>query len=178
MATYPAVWPETVRALLVHSARTRTMREHLNRATKRGEKDAFRRRYGMGVPDLVRATRSASDALTLLSQEVIEPFDGQGRTRQLHLHDLPWPAEVLSDLGDAKVELRGHALLLRRAQPSCPGLAAPLQLPVARPAIRPSPGHRVHPRLPQAHQRPGPPRDARRIPRGRLVEGEQVTRPQ
>lgn len=82
------------------------MREHLNRATKRGEKDAFRRRYGMGVPDLVRATRSASDALTLLSQEVIEPFDDQGRTRQLHLHDLPWPAEVLSDLGDAKVELR------------------------------------------------------------------------
>lgn len=107
MAAYPALWPETVRALLVHSARwTPIMREHLKRATKRGEKDAFRRRYGMGVPDLGRATRSASDALTLISQEVIEPFDGQGRTRQLHLHGLPWPANVLSGLGDAAVELR------------------------------------------------------------------------
>ncbi len=107
MAAYPALWPETVRALLVHSARwTPVMREHLARATKRNEKDTFRRRYGMGVPDLARATRSASDALTLISQEVIEPFDGQGRTRQLHLHDLPWPADVLSDLGEAAVELR------------------------------------------------------------------------
>lgn len=31
------------------------MRGHLAQATRRNDKDAFRRRYGMGVPDLTRA---------------------------------------------------------------------------------------------------------------------------
>jgi hypothetical protein len=107
MATYPALWPEAVRALIVHSARwTPAMKTHLAQATSRNKKDSFRRRYGLGVPDLARATRSANDALTLISQETIEPFDGQGRTRQLHLHDLPWPTDVLADLGNANVRLR------------------------------------------------------------------------
>ncbi|WP_322762018.1 S8 family peptidase [Frankia sp. Cr2] len=107
MSAYPSLWPETVRALVVHSARwTPAMHEHLDRASNRTARDAFRRRYGMGVPDLARATRSARDALTLISQGVIEPFDGQGRTRHLHLHDLPWPTDVLADLGEAIVNLR------------------------------------------------------------------------
>jgi hypothetical protein len=107
MAAYPSLWPETVRALAVHSARwTPAMQEHLARAGSRAARDSFRRRYGMGVPDLARATRSAGDALTLMAQEVIEPFDGRGRTRQLHLHNLPWPADILSDLGEATVNLR------------------------------------------------------------------------
>jgi hypothetical protein len=57
------------------------------------------------VPDLVRATRSASDALTLVVEDVIRPFDGEGRMREMHLHDLPWPAEVLAELGEAPVTL-------------------------------------------------------------------------
>lgn len=60
----------------------------------------------MGVPDLARATRSASDALTLISQATIAPFDGQGHTREMHLHDLPWPGDALYDLGDVDVQLR------------------------------------------------------------------------
>jgi len=108
MATYPSLWPETVRALVVHSARwTPRMQQHLKRAgNRRAAKDAFRRRYGMGVPDLAHATRSANDALTLITQEVIRPFDGKGNTRELHLHDLPWPGDVLADLGEATVTLR------------------------------------------------------------------------
>jgi hypothetical protein len=57
------------------------------------------------VPDLVRATRSASDDLTLVVEDVIRPFDGEGRMREMHLHDLPWPAEVLAELGEAPVTL-------------------------------------------------------------------------
>jgi hypothetical protein len=67
-----------------------------------------RRRYGRSGPTahLARATRSANDALTLITQEVIKPFDGKGSTRELHLHDLPWPGDVLADLGEATVTLR------------------------------------------------------------------------
>jgi hypothetical protein len=35
---------------------------------------ALHRRYGMGVPNLDRATRSASDSLTLMVQDAIHPY--------------------------------------------------------------------------------------------------------
>ena len=60
----------------------------------------------MGVPDLRRATRSASDALTLVAEDVIHPFDGNGHTREMHLHALPWPTDELASLGDVEVRLR------------------------------------------------------------------------
>jgi hypothetical protein len=63
------------------------------------------RRYGMGVPDLGRATRSATDALTLIAQDTIHPFRN-GTMREMHLHDLPWPTNILADLGHATVRLR------------------------------------------------------------------------
>jgi len=82
------------------------MRAQFDQAQGRQQKDSLHRRYGMGVPDLLRATRSAVDALTLVVQDAIRPFDGEGRMREMHLHDLPWPTEVLADLGDAPVRLR------------------------------------------------------------------------
>jgi hypothetical protein len=107
LADYPAMWPETLRALVVHSAEwTPAMRLWLTSADTRVQRDAFHRRYGMGVPDLARATRSAADALTLVVQDVIHPFDGQGHTREMHLHALPWPTDVLAQLGPVQVHLR------------------------------------------------------------------------
>ncbi len=106
MADYPSCWPETVRALMVHSAEwTPAMRTRFDGARLRVDKDALRRRYGMGVPSLQRATRSANDALTLVIQDVIHPFDG-GLMRQMHVHELPWPNEVLAGLGEARVRMR------------------------------------------------------------------------
>ena len=106
-AEYPSLWAETVRGLIVHSAEwTDPMRARLNAATARQARLALFRRYGMGVPDLSRATRSATDALTLVAEDSIRPFDGRGRMREMNLHQLPWPTEVLSDLGDAEVHMR------------------------------------------------------------------------
>jgi len=65
------------------------MKRWLDAASSRARRIALLRRYGMGVPDLTRATRSATDALTLIAQEVIHPFDGQGRTREMHVHAFP-----------------------------------------------------------------------------------------
>jgi hypothetical protein len=82
------------------------MAAKLNAAKQRKPRDALHRRYGMGVADLTRATRSAADALTLIAEDVIHPFDGQGRMREIHFHALPWPIDVLTELGEAQTRLR------------------------------------------------------------------------
>lgn len=106
LADYPSMWPETVRALIVHSAEwTDAMRRHVREADTKSMLRTIHRRYGMGVPDLGRATRSATDALTLIAQDTIHPFHN-GKMREMHLHDLPWPTHILADLGHATVRLR------------------------------------------------------------------------
>jgi len=79
LADYPNFWPETVRSLIVHSAEwTPAMRRLFDATRTRAGKVAIHRRYGMGVRDRLRATRSATDVLVLVVQDVIHPFDGQG----------------------------------------------------------------------------------------------------
>lgn len=63
------------------------------------------RACGYGVPDLARAAVSAADALTLVVQESLVPFDGD-KTRDMHLHALPWPKAELQALGETPVTLR------------------------------------------------------------------------
>ncbi len=107
LAEYPNLWPETVRGLIVHSAEwTPAMRSRFDGERTKQGRDTLHRRYGMGVPNLARATRSATDALTLIAEDVIHPFDGEGRMREMTLHDLPWPTQVLNDLGGVEVRLR------------------------------------------------------------------------
>lgn len=107
LAEYPSLWPETVRALIVHSAEwTPAMLRQFTAAAGRQGTVARFRRYGMGVPNLTRATRSATDALTLMAEDVIHPYDGQGRMREMNLHELPWPIDELAALGEVDVRLR------------------------------------------------------------------------
>ena len=105
-AEYPSLWPETIRALVVHSAEwTPAMKGHLDAAPGRRAREALVRRYGFGVPTADRALRSAGDALTLVLQSTIRPFDDK-RLREMHTHELPWPTDVLADLAEAPVRLR------------------------------------------------------------------------
>lgn len=106
---YPDSWPETIRALIVHSARwTKRMEEELGDLKKAtmAAREGFIRRYGFGVPSLSRAARSATDALTLVAQQKIRPFTDRGTYRDMHIYELPWPKEVLGRLGEATVRLR------------------------------------------------------------------------
>lgn len=107
LAEYPALWPETVRALIVHSAEwTAAMRTQIDGAgNSRRAREALVRRYGFGVPSRDRALRSATDALTLVLQDTIHPFD-DSRLREMHTHDLPWPTDALAELAEAPVRLR------------------------------------------------------------------------
>lgn len=105
-AEYPSYWPETVRGLIVHAARwTELMELAINDVGGKGKKAKLVRRYGFGVPTLERALRSANDALTLIVQATIHPFE-DGRMNEMHLHELPWPTEVLRDLKETRVRLR------------------------------------------------------------------------
>lgn len=110
MVRYPTFWPETVRGLMVHSAE---WTDEMMRATA-GLSPSRRarllvRRYGYGVPDLDRACWSASNSLTLVAQETLQPFEKSGstvRTKDMNLHALPWPRAELLALGETPVELR------------------------------------------------------------------------
>ncbi len=105
-AEHPDLWPETLRALMVHSAEwTPAMLAHFEGAFAREDRARLVQRYGFGVPDLARARRSSNDALTLVVQESIRPFSS-GNLRERHLHELPWPREALLALGDTPVRVR------------------------------------------------------------------------
>lgn len=105
-ADYPSYWPETVRGLVVHSAEwSPQMQTHLRGASGKRARAKLVQRYGFGVPSAERALRSANDALTLVAQSSIRPF-AEGKMRELRLFDLPWPRDVLAELGATPVRLR------------------------------------------------------------------------
>ncbi|MGE0774122.1 MAG: S8 family peptidase [Sphingomonadaceae bacterium] len=110
MAARSTLWPETVRALIVHSAEwTPAMRQRFDAAGSQAQKLAMLRRYGWGMPDLDRALMSAANDATLMVEDALLPFRKDGsaiKTRDMNLHRLPWPRAELAALGDLDVELR------------------------------------------------------------------------
>lgn len=107
---YPDYWPETIRALMVHSAEwTKEMKEQFARNENKTELLNVLRSCGYGVPDIDRALYCANNSLTLISEATIQPFCKQGsqyKTKDMHLYELPWPSEILEELGENEVELR------------------------------------------------------------------------
>ncbi len=104
-ARHPSLWPETVRALMVHSARWTAGMERQFPAASPEDHVQRIRAVGYGVPDLGRALASRSDALTLVVEASLTPYEGEA-TKEMHLHALPWPRQVLLDLGATPVTLR------------------------------------------------------------------------
>jgi hypothetical protein len=81
------------------------MEDRIQQATTRKGTEALLRRYGMGVPTLERVLRSATNELVLVAEDTIHPFQ-DGKLREMHLYELPWPLEQLEDLGETPVRLR------------------------------------------------------------------------
>jgi hypothetical protein len=110
--SYPHLWPETIRGLVVHSARwTPAMLYGLNPHTSgvSGQVKELLRKVGWGAPGFVRALRSAENQATLICQNQLQPYKMDGskvKTREWHTHALPWPREVLQDGGALEVVLR------------------------------------------------------------------------
>lgn len=108
---YPNAWPETIRALIVHSARwTDKMKQQFlsSETPKKSDIRSLLRTCGYGIPNLERAISCKNNYVNMIIEEELQPFDFDKRvvTNELHIHKLPWPKEVLESLGDEEVELR------------------------------------------------------------------------
>jgi hypothetical protein len=110
MSAYPNLWPETIRALVVHSARwTPAMRARKTGNTKAAMLQLIHR-FGWGVPDEERARRSASNALTLIVQDQMIPFKrskgGGLQYNAMRFYRLPWPQDALEAISTEPVTMR------------------------------------------------------------------------
>ena len=114
MKEYPGIWPQTIRALMVHSARwTDEMIRQIfgDKKIEELKKKEFRkllRIVGYGVPSLEKALYSIDNSVNLIVEEEIQPFKkGKSVTiNELDLHEIPWPSEVLMALGQTKVRMK------------------------------------------------------------------------
>ncbi|MCA1530600.1 S8 family serine peptidase [Bradyrhizobium yuanmingense] len=108
-AEHPEYWPETIRAMMVHSAEwTEPMLRTLTEtASKRARYDMVRR-FGYGVPSFDRANASATNHLALFAQAEIQPFkNDKGRKfNECHYYTLPLPSEMLEELENEIVEMK------------------------------------------------------------------------
>ncbi len=108
---YPTLRPETVRALIVHSAKwTEAMKQQFTHGTTDRQKaQHLVRCVGFGVPNLEKALWSMNNSLALIVEDELQPYEKikgkQPNTRDMHLHDIPWPKDGLLALGEAKVEM-------------------------------------------------------------------------
>jgi hypothetical protein len=103
---YPGFWPETVRGLMVHSAEW--TRQMLKEFPDPRRKDRLRC-YGWGVPQLEKAIWSAENAVTLIYEGQLQPYckkDGIVKTKDMHVHALPWPTDVLQQYSAELVRMR------------------------------------------------------------------------
>ncbi|MGH8108601.1 MAG: S8 family peptidase [Arenimonas sp.] len=140
MTAYPHLRPETIRALLVHSAEwTNAMRAMHLPAGRRPTKNYYVnliRHCGWGVPDLERALWSASNSLTLVIEDVVHPYakvQGKGvASRDMNLHELPWPKDELEALQDANVQMRVTLSYFIEPNPSSRGATSKFHYPSHR----------------------------------------------
>lgn len=140
MAAYPNLRPETIRALIVHSAEwTAVMRQMYlptNTAVTKADYVHLIRHCGWGVPDLNQALWSAGNSLTLIVEDVVHPYKKiQGkriRTRDMNLHALPWPKDQLQALQNTKVQMRVTLSYFVEPNPSARGTASKFYYPSHR----------------------------------------------
>lgn len=141
MTAYPALRPETIRALIVHSAEwTDAMRTaYLPAHTTPTKSDYVNlvRHCGWGAPDVDRALWSAGNSLTLIVEDFVHPYHkvaGKGViSRNMNLHTLPWPMEQLHALPpDTEVELRITLSYFVEPNPSARGTFSKFHYPSHR----------------------------------------------
>jgi hypothetical protein len=110
---YPAVWPETLRGLVVHSARWTEQMLGFGvidpfRAGSSVPVESLLRTFGYGAVNEDRALASLSNQATILIENSLQPYRepaGKARLHQAHLHLLPWPKELLETNPDHPVTM-------------------------------------------------------------------------
>jgi hypothetical protein len=118
-AQYPnhQLWPETVRALLVHSAtwpkplleKFMCDKKHYTQDCKhpsRQNTSNLLRTCGYGIPNLETALHCFSNNVCMVIQGELQPCSSKDNTNRIHIHSLPWPKKELEKLGEIDATLR------------------------------------------------------------------------
>ena len=114
-ALYPTYWPETIRGLLVHSARwNEVMLAGINpfrsyTKSERARLVTMLRTFGYGEPNVNRACYSSEQAVTLLREDTITPYHGAAGAAGLsdcHIHQLRLPSALLREQGNVTCTMR------------------------------------------------------------------------
>ncbi len=136
MAAYPQLRPETIRALIVHSAEwTDAMREMYLKSRTKNDYINLVRHCGWGVPDLELALWSAANSLTLIVEDSVHPYmkgGSNGKTRDMNFHTLPWPKDELEALGATQVQMRVTLSYFIEPNPSARGSTSKYHYPSHR----------------------------------------------
>lgn len=136
MSAYPQLRPETIRALIVHSAEwTDAMREMYLKSHTKNDYINLVRHCGWGVPDLEHALWSAANSLTLIVEDQVHPYKKDGstiKTRDMNFHALPWPKDDLEALGATQVQMRVTLSYFIEPNPSARGSASKYHYPSHR----------------------------------------------
>ncbi len=110
-ADHGDLWPETIRALMVHSADwTDPMRRRFQHDKSRRAHKQLVRMFGYGVPSYERATASAKNSLAIVAQNAIQPYKSKKNStaafNECHYYPLPWPKEILEQYHDQEFSLK------------------------------------------------------------------------
>ncbi|NMG01853.1 S8 family peptidase [Azoarcus taiwanensis] len=136
---YPALRPETIRALIVHSAEWSDGMLAMYLPEGAANKASYAqliRHCGWGEPNLERALWSANNSLTLVIEDELHPYKKEKgesvKSRDMNLHELPWPRAELEALQDAQVQMRVTLSYFIEPNPSTRGSASKYHYPSHR----------------------------------------------
>lgn len=106
-AKYPDYLPETIRALVVHSAEwPERLLSRFSPLRTRTNVESLLRLGGYGYPNLTKALSSGDRNVNLVIEDFIQPYTSDGKLNEMALYALPWPSNELSNLEDEVVKLR------------------------------------------------------------------------
>ena len=112
---YPDLWAETIRGLLVHSARwsENMLNMYSLKGSDKDKRSSGRRRLlrtcGYGIADLNRAIECKENSVNFIIQQILQPYEKKTNSvgmHEMHIHRLPWPKETLRSLREADATLR------------------------------------------------------------------------
>ncbi|MCS6133982.1 S8 family peptidase [Shewanella baltica] len=106
-STYPDYWPETIRALVVHSAEwPEKLKSRFSPFKNKSDIESLLRLGGYGYPSLTKALQSGDRNVNLIIEDTIQPYTSDGKMNKMALYLLPWPSNELSKLDDVPVKLK------------------------------------------------------------------------
>lgn len=106
----PELSPLSIRALMIHSAEWTEEMKHQNTKNRELDINAILHTCGYGVPVEKRAIMSEDCYATFIAEQEMTPLV-ENTTKgykmdSMHLYDLPWPKEILENMGEEKVTLK------------------------------------------------------------------------